>query len=613
METRHADGRVEGKYGYVDIDTGEVRVIEYGADMMGFQPEGDLPDGIVVPPPVVGNATFDYDYDTGDYVDLDQREDPRSQGVPTDSVRVQNRARGNSAAPIPGAPSQNRGQNVRRPPAPTRPREESRDTVLPTPVPSRTRFQAQPARPSQPQRARPQLAPQPAAPARQEETNVNQFTAFQTNFDAPPSLSSQGLKPFVPKQAQPAQLQPARPAAPQRRPASQPVRRPLNAAPTRQQQFSREEEQEFQEINEIRGAVRSQSQPTRTSQRGGARRVVASAPLNAVPSSSSSRTPGGRSRGRARGSTRTRPSAAVSQVAPQQPQRVNRPQPSAEPATEDPLSVLRGLQASSGRAPAQNVQQSSAPRARPQQATPSRRPPPSSSSSSGSKFASFPARDTGAPSTPRRPQPVSQSQPRQPARAQPTRAQPTRSQPSRAQPTRAFTAVPSQAVQPEQPRTQQRQPVRIKSRPVIPPQQLPPQQARRPTQQQQPAPVRSLPQQTQTRFLPTPSQSVQPTPAIPQRGFQNQPNVDFDALISEFTGRQTPRTQTPQQQFFRPQQSFRPTPASIATGGRGQSAGAPQFIPRPAAAVPPAQQTPPSPNFVSGLSGSSFSLSIGGQ
>ena len=84
--------------------------------MMGFQPEGDLPDGIVVPPPVVGNATFDYDYDTGDYVDLDQREDPRSQGVDANSVRVQNRARGNSAAPIPGAPSQNRGQNIRRPP-----------------------------------------------------------------------------------------------------------------------------------------------------------------------------------------------------------------------------------------------------------------------------------------------------------------------------------------------------------------------------------------------------------------------------------------------------------------------------------------------------------------
>ena len=587
---------------------------------MGFQPEGDLPDGIVVPPPVVGNATFDYDYDTGDYVDVDQREDPRSQGVEADSVRVQNRARGNSAAPIPGAPSQNRGQNVRRPPPQTRPREEARDTVLPTPVPSRTRFQAQPAvqqqqaRPSQPQRVRP--APQPAAPVRQQEANVNQFTAFQTQFDAPASLSSQGLKPFVPKQAQPAQRQPARPAAPQRRPAPQPVRRPLNAAPTRQQQFTREEQQEIQEINEIRGAVRSQSQPLRTSQRGGSRRIVASAPANAVPSSSLSRAPGSRSRGRARGSTRSRPSPAVSQaVAPQQTQRVNRPPPQAEPATEDPLSVLRGLAASSGRAPAQSVQQPSAPRARPTptQASPSRRPSPSGASSSGSKFASFPARDTGAPAAPRRPQPVPQSQPRQPARAQPTRVQPTRAQPSRAQPTRSFTAVPSQAAQPERPRAQQRQPVRIKSRPVIPPQQLPSQQDRRPTQQQQPAPVRSLPQQTQTRFLPTPA--VQPTPAVPQRGFQNQPNVDFDALISEFTGRQTPRTQTPQQQFFRPQQSFRPTPSSSVAGGRAQSAGSPQFIPRPAAAVPPAQQTPPSTQFLSGLSGSNFQFSgtLGGQ
>jgi len=63
----------------------------------------------------------------------------------------------------------------------------------------------------------------------------------------------------------------------------------------------------------------------------------------------------------------------------------------------------------------------------------------------------------------------------------------------------------------------------------------------------------------------------------------------------------------------RPQQSFRPTPASSVAGGRAPSAGTPQFIPRPAAAVPPAQQTPPSSNFVSGLSGSSFQLTIGGQ
>ena len=37
------------------------KVIEYGADNLGFQPVGDLPEGIVVPPPVPGNDTSDYD------------------------------------------------------------------------------------------------------------------------------------------------------------------------------------------------------------------------------------------------------------------------------------------------------------------------------------------------------------------------------------------------------------------------------------------------------------------------------------------------------------------------------------------------------------------------
>ena len=39
LETRYPDGLVQGKYGYIDIDTGELKVIEYGADMMGFQPQ----------------------------------------------------------------------------------------------------------------------------------------------------------------------------------------------------------------------------------------------------------------------------------------------------------------------------------------------------------------------------------------------------------------------------------------------------------------------------------------------------------------------------------------------------------------------------------------------
>ena len=43
---------------------GEVKIIEYGANAMGFQPQGDLPDGIIIPPPVAGNCTeCDYDYD----------------------------------------------------------------------------------------------------------------------------------------------------------------------------------------------------------------------------------------------------------------------------------------------------------------------------------------------------------------------------------------------------------------------------------------------------------------------------------------------------------------------------------------------------------------------
>eukprot|EP00095_Tigriopus_kingsejongensis_P008907 maker-scaffold1538_size36768-snap-gene-0.12 protein:Tk08907 transcript:maker-scaffold1538_size36768-snap-gene-0.12-mRNA-1 annotation:"hypothetical protein AaeL_AAEL003041" len=47
LETRFPDGLVQGKYGYVDIDSGELKVIEYGADMMGFQPVGDLPFDVV--------------------------------------------------------------------------------------------------------------------------------------------------------------------------------------------------------------------------------------------------------------------------------------------------------------------------------------------------------------------------------------------------------------------------------------------------------------------------------------------------------------------------------------------------------------------------------------
>ena len=78
LETRFADGTVQGKYGYIDVN-GEVKIIEYGADVMGFQPEGDLPDGIVIPPPVENNCTdCDYDYD---YPEVSPSEEARRQVV----------------------------------------------------------------------------------------------------------------------------------------------------------------------------------------------------------------------------------------------------------------------------------------------------------------------------------------------------------------------------------------------------------------------------------------------------------------------------------------------------------------------------------------------------
>ena len=78
------------------------QVIEYGADFMGFQPEGDLPEGIVVPPPVFNNNTEAQDYD---YNDVDSTGDENTK-IPPSRFVVENRARGN-AKPLP--PSQNRG------------------------------------------------------------------------------------------------------------------------------------------------------------------------------------------------------------------------------------------------------------------------------------------------------------------------------------------------------------------------------------------------------------------------------------------------------------------------------------------------------------------------
>ena len=99
---------------------------------MGFQPEGDLPEGIIVPPPVIGNATEDYDYDDGSD---DATSSSRFVDIDASQVRVENRARGGALPPSRRPPpSQNRGQTI-EPPVTERPRSrfEPQAAFQPTP------------------------------------------------------------------------------------------------------------------------------------------------------------------------------------------------------------------------------------------------------------------------------------------------------------------------------------------------------------------------------------------------------------------------------------------------------------------------------------------------
>jgi len=157
LETRFVDGTVQGKYGYIDAN-GDVKIIEYGADAMGFQPEGDLPEGIIIPPPVEGNCTdCSYDYD---YPDLTQDEETRRGVVSRARTSVSDQSRGQGSARVQPA-NQSRGQQLSQP-------------ITPAPLPRRV--QASQARPAAPafQNAAPSFQPTPIparpAPVRQEPT-----------------------------------------------------------------------------------------------------------------------------------------------------------------------------------------------------------------------------------------------------------------------------------------------------------------------------------------------------------------------------------------------------------------------------------------------------------
>ena len=217
---------MQGKYGYIDIDTGELKVIEYGADMMGFQPQGDFPEGIIIPEPVFNNLTDDQgnpvDYDDGEVErpDLDARR-----------IRVENRARTNVNRGL-GGVSDSRARPApppaRRPPPPPpqqqqRPAFDTRTAASVPELPDQNRGQdiQQPITPRPlPRAPRPQPAPRPQArPAAQQPLDQSRF---QTNFASVPAVPSAAA--------------PLLQAAVERRPPSVPTSRPTS---TRAQQQTR--------------------------------------------------------------------------------------------------------------------------------------------------------------------------------------------------------------------------------------------------------------------------------------------------------------------------------------------------------------------------------------
>ena len=201
LETRYPDGLVQGKYGYIDIDTGELKVIEYGADMMGFQPQGDFPEGIIIPEPVFNNLTDDQgnpvDYDDGEVErpDLDARR-----------IRIENRARTNVNSQTrlrpfeAAAEEQPRPVPARRPPPPPPQRQQpafdprTAAALQPEPIDqNRGQDIQQPITPRPlPRAPRPQPAPRPQAasrPAPPPQQPLDQ-SRFQTNFAAVPAVPS---------------------------------------------------------------------------------------------------------------------------------------------------------------------------------------------------------------------------------------------------------------------------------------------------------------------------------------------------------------------------------------------------------------------------------------
>lgn len=117
IETKGANGEVKGKYGYVDIDSGKMIEIQYGANQNGFQPSGD---GINVAPAAVHNANNNYPpLAAGEIDDGQYREDPTIYNDPRYNSKPSKASQfrvNNNQAPAYSQPAYKAPQNTYRAP-----------------------------------------------------------------------------------------------------------------------------------------------------------------------------------------------------------------------------------------------------------------------------------------------------------------------------------------------------------------------------------------------------------------------------------------------------------------------------------------------------------------
>merc|ERR1711953_95760 len=148
---------------------------------MGFQPEGDLPEGIVIPPPVEGNCTdcsYDYDYQEDETRQVVNRARTSNSDQSRDSARRVNQVRGQQVSqpitppPLPRSQQQQRQQQ--------QPQQQTPSLSFePTPLPQ---SRAQPPAPA-PLRSRGVAPSRSRIPAPQRQASSSSGAGF-ANFPA---------------------------------------------------------------------------------------------------------------------------------------------------------------------------------------------------------------------------------------------------------------------------------------------------------------------------------------------------------------------------------------------------------------------------------------------